>query len=55
MGKGEITRNKQFLLFPQRFLPFLESLRTATSLNSELSSANSYSSEGSKICSLGKG
>ena len=51
--KGEIVRNEQFLLFPQfstrfeNFLPF--------SSNLKLSSANSFSSEASKILSFGKG
>ena len=50
VGKGEIARNKQFLLFPvlstglDSFLPF--------SLNLKLSSANSFSLEESKICHL---
>ena len=51
VGKGEIARNEQFLLFPQcfsthldNFLPFL--------LNLKLSSANSFSLEESKICRL---
>ena len=53
LGKGEIARSEQFLLFPvfsalsEDFLPF--------SLNSKLSSANSFSLEESKICCLGKG
>ena len=50
VGKGEIARNKQFLLFPvfsthlDNFLPF--------SSNLKLSSANSFSLEESKICCL---
>ena len=54
MGKEEIARNKQFLLFPtvfstrfKSFLPLLLSLK--------LSSADSFSLEQSKICRLGKG
>ena len=54
VGKGEIAHNEQFLLFPlcfsirlDNFLPF--------SSNLELSSANSFSLEGSKICRLGQG
>ena len=50
VGKGEIARNEQFLfflLYLDNFLPF--------SSNLELSSANSFSLEGSKICCLGKG
>ena len=50
VGKGEIARNEQFLLYPvfstclDNFLPF--------SLNLKLSSANSFSLEESKICCL---
>ena len=53
VGKGEIARNEQFLLFPvfstclDNFLPF--------SSNLKLSSANSFSLEESNICRLGKG
>ena len=49
VGKGEIARNTQFLLFPIWFLPvnFLPTL--------ELSSANSFRLEGSEMCALGKG
>ena len=52
MGKGEIVRNEQFLLFQQfsthleSFLPFSSNLKL---------SANSLSFEESKICRLGKG
>ena len=52
VGKGEIARNEQFLLFPvfsaclENFLPFASNLK--------LSSANSFSLEESKICRLGK-
>ena len=48
MGKGEIARNEQFLLFPLCFLPlcFLP-----FSSNLKLS----FSLEGSKSCRLGKG
>ena len=51
VGKGEIARNEQFLLFP---LCFLSILRTFLpfSLNMKLSSANLFSSEESKICRL---
>ena len=52
--KGEIARNDQFIPFPTvvftrfgNFLPF--------SLHLELSSANSFSLEESKICHLRKG
>ena len=50
VGKGEIARNEQFLLFPvfsthlDNFRPFLSNLK--------LSSANSFSLEESKICRL---
>ena len=50
VGKGEIARNEQFLLFPVfstrlvNFLPFLSNLK--------LSSANSFSLEESKIYPL---
>ena len=53
VGKGEIARNEQFLLFPvfsthlENFLPF--------SSNLKLSSVKPFSLEESKICSLGKG
>ena len=47
VGKGEIARNEQFLLSPQRFLPF--------SSNLKLLSASSFSLEESKSLSFGKG
>ena len=54
LGKGEIARNEQILLFPtvfsthfEKFLPF--------SSNLKLLSANSFSLEESKFCRLGKG
>ena len=53
VGKGEIARNEQFLLFPvfathlDIFLPF--------SSNLKLSSANSFSFEEYKICRLEMG
>ena len=53
VGKGEIARNEQFLLFPvfstllENYLPFLSNLI--------LSSANSSNLEYSRICRLGKG
>ena len=53
VGKGEIARNEQFLLFPvfsthlENFLPF--------SSNLNLLSADSFNLEESKICHLGKG
>ena len=40
VGKGEIARNEQFLLFPLCFLPLLENF-LLFSLNLKLSSANS--------------
>ena len=46
--------NEQFLLFPQFFLPFLDKF-PPFSYNLELSSANSFSLEESRICRLGKG
>ena len=49
VGKGEIARNKQFLLFPQCFLPIWITLYHFH-YTLELSSANSFSLEGSKIC-----
>ena len=50
VGKGEIDRNEQFLLFPQCFPPF-----PPLSSNLKLSSTNFFSLEESKICRLGKG
>ena len=50
VGKGEIARNEQFLLFPvfstslNNFLPF--------SSNLKLSSANAFNLEDSEICRL---
>ena len=40
-GKGEIAHDKQFLLFPQCFPPYLEKLLPCSS-NLKLSSANSF-------------
>ena len=54
MGKGEIARNEQFLLFPQFFLPISVNFLPLSS-HLKLSSANSLNLEGSKICRLGKG
>ena len=51
VGKGELARNEQFLLFPQCFLPVCITF----SSNLEPLSANSFSLEGSRICRLGKG
>ena len=52
MGKGEIARNEQFLLFPQYFLPVWKTLCHFLS-NLKLAFAKSLSLEDSKIC-LGK-
>ena len=41
VGKGDIARNKQFLLFPHCFLPFLGNFSPFSS-SSKLSSANSH-------------
>ena len=54
MGKGEIARNEQFILFPAVFSTRLREI-SATFINLKLSSANSFSLEESKICRLGKG
>ena len=51
VGKGEIARNEQFLLFPQCFLPVWIALCHFLS-NLKLSSANSFSLEESKIYRL---
>ena len=53
VGKGEIARNEQFLLFPV-FTTRVENFLSFSS-NLKLSSANSFSLEESKICHLGKG
>ena len=53
VGTGEIARNEQFLLFPQCFLSVGELCHFHQMSN--LSSANSFSLEESKICRLGKG
>ena len=50
-GKGEIARNKQFLIFSiSAFYTYGE-----LSVIYKLLSANSFSLEESKICRLGKG
>ena len=54
VGKEEIARNEQFLLFPQCFLPDWRIFLPFSS-NLKLSSANSFSLEESKICPLGSG
>ena len=51
MGKGEIARNEQFLLFPQVFSTRLDNFLPFSS-NLKLSSANSFGFEESKICRL---
>ena len=54
MGKGEIARNEQFLLFPQCSSTHLENSLPFSS-NLKLSSAISFSLVESKICRSGKG
>ena len=54
LGKGEIARYEQFLLFLQCFLPFKRTICQFLQ-NLKLSSANFYSLEDSEICRLGKG
>ena len=54
VGKGEIARNEQFLLFPQCFFALLYNFPPFSS-NLKLSSSNSFSLEETKICCLGKG
>ena len=54
LGKGEIARNKQFLLFPQCLLPVWRNVLPFSS-NLKLSPANSLVLEESKLCHLGKG
>ena len=49
VGKGEIARNEQFLLFLQCFLPHFENFLPFPP-NSKLSPANSFSLEESKCC-----
>ena len=53
VGKEEIARNEQFLLFPQCFL-VLENFLLFP-LNLKLSFANSFSLQNSRICRFGKG
>ena len=53
VGKGEIARNKQFLLFSRCFLSVLRTFFPFSS-SSKLLSANSFSLEESKICLLVK-
>ena len=54
VGKGEIACNRQFLLFPQCFILFLERFMSFSS-NLKLLSAPSFSLEKSKNLSFGKG
>ena len=54
LGKGEIARNEQFLLFPECFSTHLDNFPLFLS-NSKLLSENFLSVEESKICRLGKG
>ena len=49
VGKGEIARNEQFLLFPQCFLPVWITF-CHFHQNLKLSVANSFNLEESKIC-----
>ena len=53
VGKGEIARSEQFLLFPQCFL-FSKNFLSFPS-NLKLSPASTFRLEESKICLLGKG
>ena len=53
-GKGETACNKQFLLFPQCFLPVKKTFCHFLS-KLKFSSANAFCLEESKICCLGKG
>ena len=52
--KGEIASDEQFLLFPQCFFFILWENVVPLSSNLNLSSANSFESEKSKIPRLGK-
>ena len=54
VGKGEIARNEQFLLFPQCFQLFWRTFRHVHQ-NFILSSATAFSLEASNICRLEKG
>ena len=53
VGKEEIARNEQFLLFSQCFLPCLKNFPPCSS-NLKESSANSFSLEGLNFLSFGK-
>ena len=54
MGKGEIARSEQFLLFLQCFIPIWRTFRNSYQ-NLKLSSAKPFSLEESKIRRFGKG
>ena len=54
VGKGEIARNEQFLLFLQCFPPFCQNCPQFSS-DLKLSSVNSFDMEVSKFCHFGKG
>ena len=54
VGKGEIARYEQFLLFPLCFSTCSESSVSFSTIF-KWSSANSLSLEESKLCRLGKG
>ena len=54
VGKGEIARNEQFLLFPQCFSTRSETFQQF-SCTLKLASANFFILEESKKCRLGKG
>ena len=54
VGKGEIARNEQFLLFPQCFFTHSENCLPFSS-NMKLLSADSLSLKDSRICRCGKG
>ena len=49
VGKGEIARNEQFLVFPQRFLPCSYILHSYFNQYLILSSANTFSLEESEF------
>ena len=55
VGKGEIAHNKQFLLFPTSYLPFLRTLGNYHQIwKYVISSVKSFSLEESKLCFFGK-
>ena len=55
VGKGDIARNKQFLLFPQCFFETLSKNFLLSLSNLKMSFANPFSLEESKIYCLVKG